>query len=439
MVSSLVVVGAQWGDEGKGKITDFLAQWADMVVRYQGGSNAGHTVVVGDVELRLHLIPSGIMYPEKTMVIGNGVVVDLRVLCRELDYLESLGIDAANLRIDLRAHLVFPYHAVLDMLEESKRGHRRIGTTGKGVGPAYTDKTARTGLRVADLLDENGFVSSLKFILEEKNRVFRLVYGASPLDADELLTEFLGHARRIGPYVTDTSRLINQALDSGKNVLFEGAQGTLLDLDFGTYPYVTSSHAVAGGACIGAGVGPTRIDAVIGVVKAYSSRVGDGPFPTELLDETGSFIREKGNEYGTTTGRPRRCGWLDIVAVRHAAMVNALDCIAVTRLDVLSGLPTLKICSGYRSGSVEIRDFPANPKVLAECEPVYEELPGWMSDLSAVRCYDALPTEAKHYLRRIEELSGLPVAVLSIGRERSQTIRLRESFGRKALSSSWAT
>lgn len=438
-MGSLVVVGTQWGDEGKGKVTDFLAQQADLVVRYQGGSNAGHTVVVEGVELRLHLIPSGIMYPGKLMVIGNGVVVDPRVLCDELDYLASRGIDTSGLRIDLRAHLVFPYHTTLDVLEESKRGNRRIGTTGKGVGPAYTDKTARVGLRIADLLDERHFISMLKSIVEEKNNILGRIYGAPLIDFDELASEFAEYARKIGPYVEDTSVLINDALDSGKNVLFEGAQGTLLDLDFGTYPYVTSSHSIAGGACIGAGIGPTRIDRVIGVVKSYCSRVGDGPFPTELLDETGSFIREKGNEYGTTTGRPRRCGWLDMVVLRHAARVNALDCVAVTRLDVLSGLPVLKICRGYKRGGVEIERFPASLRILAECEPIYEELPGWKANLGEVTSYEALPAEAKGYLNRIEELLGLPIAVLSIGRDRSQTIRLREPFGpRRASSTNWA-
>jgi len=427
-VSSVVVVGTQWGDEGKGKITDFLARKAHMVVRYQGGSNAGHTVVVDGEEFRLHLIPSGILYEDKICVIGNGVVIELGVLVRELQYLQERGKNTSNLRISDNAHLVMPYHRRLDEIEEEQRGEDRLGTTKRGIGPAYRDKAARFGLRVCDLLERETFRKKLATRLEQVNHLLCQVYGTEGFDLEEMEAEFRRYADIIEPHVVDTSLIINQALDAGQNVLFEGAQGTLLDLDHGTYPYVTSSHPTAGGACIGAGVGPTKIDRVIGVTKAYTSRVGDGPFPTELTGETGDWIREKGHEYGTTTGRPRRCGWLDTVILRHAVRVSGLTGLALTRLDTLGGLKEIKICRGYRYRGRLLTEFPHSLDVLKECEPVYEEVPGWDIDISHLTDYDDLPVEAKNYLQRVEELAGVKIDLVSIGRERAQTISLHRVF-----------
>lgn len=427
-MSSVVLVGAQWGDEGKGKITDFLAEKADMVVRYQGGSNAGHTVVIRGDEYKLHLIPSGVLYPGKTCIIGNGVVLDPKVLIAEMKYLISRRKSIDGLRISDRAHVLFPYHLRLDDVQEDCRGEGKIGTTRRGIGPCYADKSARMGIRVCDLMDEETLSNLLEARIEEKNSLFEKVYGIEGFVLEEVLEEYLGYAERLRPFVEDTSITINQALDEGKNVLFEGAQGTLLDIDHGTYPYVTSSHPVAGGACIGAGVGPTRIGQVIGVVKAYTSRVGDGPFPTELLDETGVLIREKGHEYGTTTGRPRRCGWLDATVIRHAARVSGLSGLAVTRLDTLSGFPKLKICSEYRLDGKTLRNLPASLKDLARCEPVYMDLDGWTEDLTAITSFEEIPTKARDYLEAISDLSGVPVDVVSIGRERAQTVGVRDIF-----------
>ena len=355
-MSTVVLVGAQWGDEGKGKITDFLAEQADYVVRYQGGSNAGHTVVVGDDKFMLHLIPSGILYPDKVSVIGNGVALDPVILLEEMDGLSKRGIDLSNLRISSRAHIVMPYHKELDKLQED--GGRKLGTTKRGIGPLYTDKISRTGFRVIDLLDKKLFPEKLKAIVDEKNFILDRIYGHPAFVYEDLLDEFRYYAERLRPMVTDTSLLVNQAIDQGKKVLFEGAQGTLLDIDHGTYPYVTSSHPVSGGACVGAGVGPTRINRVVGVVKAYTTRVGDGPFPTELFDDTGDLIRERGDEYGTTTGRPRRCGWLDAVILRYAARINGLTDIAITKLDVLDGFESIKICVAYRYQGQILQEFP---------------------------------------------------------------------------------
>lgn len=433
-MSSVVVVGTQWGDEGKGKVTDYLAEQADVVVRYQGGPNAGHTVVLDGREYKLHLVPSGILYPEKVCVIGNGVVLDPAVLTRELDYLRRRGIGADNLYISDRAHLIFPYHVRLDELEEERKGSARIGTTRRGVGPAYMDKAARVGIRVGDLMDPEEFRTRLESTLPAKNALLEKVYHVTGFDLEDLLRQYLRYAEVIRPYVTDTSVLVNDALSAGKNVLFEGAQGTLLDIDFGTYPYVTSSHPVAGAACIGAGVGPTRIDRVVGVVKAYTSRVGDGPFPTELNDRVGEWIRERGHEYGTTTGRPRRCGWLDMVIVRHALRVSGMDALAVTRLDVLSGLPNVRICVGYRHRGRVVTEFPSSLKVLGECEPEYRELPGWQEDLVGCQDMADLPPAAREYLQVIEDLAGVRVALVSIGRERSQTIAREPLFPASFLS-----
>jgi len=425
---AVVVVGAQWGDEGKGKIVDYLAEQAQVIVRYQGGNNAGHTVVAGGVEYRLHLIPSGILHGNKICVIGNGVVIDPAVLVRELDLLESHGISTRGLRISPRAHLILPYHQLLDELEEERRGTGRIGTTRRGIGPAYMDKAARIGLRVIDLIENPAFPRLLERNLREKNLLLQNIYGVGPLDGEKILADLQRAAERLKEYVADTSAIINRAIAAGERVLFEGAQGTLLDLDHGTYPYVTSSHPIAGGACIGAGVGPTRIDRVLGVVKAYTSRVGDGPFPTELKDEVGQWIREKGHEYGTTTGRPRRCGWLDTVMLRYAAQLSGLDGLVVTRLDILSGLDRIKLARSYRYQGREITDFPYSPRVLEESEPVYEEFEGWDEDLTGISRYEDLPLPAREYLERISQLVGVPLQIISVGRERRETIELKPAF-----------
>lgn len=424
----IVLVGAQWGDEGKGKVTDFLAESADIIVRYQGGNNAGHTVVVGDQEFRLHLIPSGILYSDKLCIIGNGVVIDPAVLRKEMDTLKERGVSTATLKISERAQVIMPYHTLLDALEEADRGAGKLGTTGRGIGPAYVDKTSRAGIRVVDLIDSDGFREILARNIAAKNRVVTGVYNGKGLDYQEVLQTYEDHAAFLRPFAADTSLLINQAIDSGKNILFEGAQGTLLDIDHGTYPYVTSSNPTAAGAALGAGIGPTRINNVIGIAKAYTTRVGEGPFPTELHEETGSLIREKGHEFGTTTGRPRRCGWFDAVIVRYAARINGLSHLAITKLDVLTGLDTLRICRAYRYRGQLLTEFPANLKVLAECEPVYEDLPGWQDDLSAVTRFEELCPAARNYLERITELTEVPVAIVGVGTRRSQTLVRSEVF-----------
>ncbi|MDA8234373.1 MAG: adenylosuccinate synthase [Clostridia bacterium] len=422
-MSTVVLIGAQWGDEGKGKITDFLAENADLVVRYQGGNNAGHTVVVGEEEFKLHLIPSGILYPEKTCIIGNGVVIDPEVLLKELDYLAKRGIKTDNLRISGRAHVIMPYHKVLDEVEEERKGANKIGTTKRGIGPAYMDKAARVGIRMVDLLDKEEFAAKLEANLEAKNHLLEKVYNADGFDFDEVFKTYQGYAEALRKYVADTSLLIHQAITAGKNVLFEGAQGTLLDLDHGTYPYVTSSHPISGAACIGAGIGPTKISKVIGIVKAYTTRVGEGPFPTELNDELGEYIRKAGNEFGTTTGRARRCGWFDAVIARYAVRVSGLDVLAVTKLDVLSGLDKLKICTGYKheDGTI-ISEFPDSLKVLAKCQPIYEEMDGWKEDISKATSLNELPVNARKYLERIGELSGVEIGIVGVGTRRAQTI-----------------
>jgi len=427
-LSTVVLVGAQWGDEGKGKLTDYLAREADLVVRYQGGNNAGHTVVVEGQEFKLHLIPSGILHPDKVCVIGNGVVIDPGVLHRELEMLRAAGRPLAALYISERAHVIMPYHRQCDELEEDcPESLRRIGTTRRGIGPAYADKYAREGLRVVDLL-EAGAEERLKLIIRRKGEILGRIHRAPAPDPERVAQEYLDHAEMLRPFVRDTSLLVHEAVRAGRNVLFEGAQGTLLDIDHGTYPYVTSSNPTAGGAAVGTGIGPRVIDTVIGVTKAYTTRVGDGPFPTELKDETGEHLRAAGREYGTTTGRPRRCGWLDTVITRYAARVNSLDYLAVTKLDVLTGLPVLRICRAYRYQGREIHDFPSRLSVLAGCEPVYEELPGWTEDLTGVRSFKELPAAARAYLDRLAELSGVPLGVVSVGPGREQTLPLADFF-----------
>lgn len=427
-MSTVVVVGTQWGDEGKGKITDFLAEKAEVVARYQGGNNAGHTIVFGGTKYKLHLIPSGIFYKEKICVIGNGMVVNPKALVEELDYLHSNGVSTDNLRISDRAHVIMPYHMKLDAAEEAKKGDNKIGTTLKGIGPAYMDKSARIGIRIADLMDKDIFEEKLRRNLEEKNRLFEKYYETEGFTTEEILEEYMQYVERIRPYVIDTSVVLNDAIDAGKRVLFEGAQGVMLDIDQGTYPFVTSSNPVAGGVCIGSGVGPTKIHHVVGVAKAYTSRVGDGPFPTELHDEVGNQIREVGREYGTTTGRPRRVGWFDSVVVRHARRVSGITALSLNSLDVLSGLKTVKICAAYRYKGEVIEHYPANLNVLAECEAVYEELPGWDEDITGVRSLDELPANARHYVERITQLTGIPLSTFSVGPGREQTNIVRSVY-----------
>lgn len=427
-MGTVVLVGAQWGDEGKGKVTDFLAARADIIVRYQGGNNAGHTVVVGEEEFRLHLLPSGILHPEKTCIIGNGVVVDPAVLVGEIEGLKRRGIKMARLLISERAHLIFPYHRLLDGAEEKRKGNGRIGTTGRGIGPAYVDKMARVGIRMIDLLEDATFSRQLGENVTFKNTLFERVYGSEGVSLPEIFDAYREYAAILREYVADTGVFLHQAITAGKNVLFEGAQGTLLDIDHGTYPFVTSSSPTAGGACLGAGVGPRVIDRVLGIAKAYTTRVGGGPFPTELKDDLGEKIRDQGREFGTTTGRARRCGWFDAVIARYAARVNGLDYLCVTKLDVLTGIPVLKICRAYRYQGKEITDFPASTSVLEACEPVYEELPGWEEDITGARGLEDLPENTRRYLERLSSLAGLPVALIGVGPRREQTIVCHDAF-----------
>ncbi|AEG62075.1 adenylosuccinate synthase [Desulforamulus ruminis] len=427
-MSTVVLIGAQWGDEGKGKVTDFLAEKAHIIVRFQGGNNAGHTVVVDDAEFKLHLIPSGILYPDKLCVIGNGVVVDPKVLKQELDSLAERQVPVGELKVSQRAHVIMPYHRRMDAVEEEQKGNAKIGTTKRGIGPTYTDKASRVGIRIVDLVDKEAFPELLKANVERNNRIFEKIFNTEGFNYEEVLTEYQGYADMLEPMMADVSLLVHEAMKEGKNVLFEGAQGTLLDLDHGTYPYVTSSHPTAAAACLGSGIGPTRIDRVIGIVKAYTTRVGEGPFPTELQDELGEEIRKNGNEYGTTTGRPRRCGWFDAVIVRYAARISGLDSLAITKLDVLTGLPVVKLCSGYRYKGEIIREFPASLRELAKCEPVYEEFPGWSEDISNVTRFEDLPANAKRYLERIIELTEVKISLIGVGVKRSQTIVLEDLF-----------
>ncbi|SEN48200.1 adenylosuccinate synthase [Paenibacillus sp. OV219] len=420
-MSTVVVVGTQWGDEGKGKITDFLADGADVVARYQGGNNAGHTIMIGNKKYKLTMVPSGIFNENKVCVIGNGMVINPAALIDEINYIHENGFSTENLKISDRAHLIMPYHLVLDGLEEERKGDNKIGTTRKGIGPCYMDKAARNGIRVADLLDAEEFEMKLRRLVEEKNQVIEQVYGGEKLNADEILGLYLGYAETLRHYVTDTSVVLNDAIDANQKVLFEGAQGVMLDIDQGTYPYVTSSNPTAGGVCIGSGVGPSKIQQVIGVAKAYTTRVGDGPFPTELNNEIGDWIREKGHEYGTVTGRARRVGWFDTVVVRHARRVSGITGLSLNSLDVLSGLETVKICTGYELRGEIIEHYPASLKLISECEAVYEELPGWSEDISNAKTLADLPENTRRYVERVSELTGIPIAIFSVGRNREQT------------------
>ena len=417
-----ILVGAQWGDEGKGKATDLLASQTDYVVRYQGGNNAGHTVIAGDRVLKLHLIPSGILYPHVTSVIADGVVLDPRVLLEEIDELERGGIDTSRLVVSGNAHLIMPYHLELDKVTERYLGRHRLGTTKRGIGPAYADKAARIGLRVQDLTDPKIFREKLEVVLQEKNPILAKVYNRLPLDGDRIADEYLTMGERIAPHIDDTSALLWRALRDGKRVLLEGAQGTLLDLDHGTYPFVTSSNPVAGGALASAGLGPKEVDRVIGVAKAYVTRVGAGPFPSEDTGEAGRHLAEIGHEVGTTTGRARRCGWFDAVILRFAARVNGLTEIFLTKLDVLSGLPVLKVCSAYAFEEKRYEDFPPHQTIFHKAQPVYEEVEGWSEDISETRSFEELPAPARKYVVRLSELVGVPVRNLSVGPDREQTL-----------------
>lgn len=424
---AIVVLGAQWGDEGKGKIVDHLAERAAMVVRYQGGNNAGHTVVIGDTTLKLHQVPSGITRPHVAAVMGNGMVINPPALLEELDTLNGMGVSTDNLHISASAHLVMPYHLLLDDLQERMRGTHAIGTTKKGIGPAYVDKFARWGLRVQDLIDPQRFRERAAIALERANRELECLYGHPPLSLDDVVAEYAPAAARMAPHVKDTSLMISRALERGEVVVMEGAQATMLDIDFGTYPYVTSSSPTAGGACQGAGVSPLAVVAVLGVVKAYTSRVGMGPFPTELTDEVGDWIVEKGNEYGTTTGRRRRCGWIDLVSLRYSARTNGFSGIALSRLDVLSGLESVKLCTAYRlaDGSTTC-EYPAHDSALLEgAQPVYEEVPGWSGDISGARAFGELPEAAQAYCRRVSDVLKVPIDMISVGAERSDLVALR--------------
>ncbi|HBF38947.1 MAG TPA: adenylosuccinate synthase [Firmicutes bacterium] len=423
-MSSVVVVGLQWGDEGKGKITDFLASRADMVVRYQGGNNAGHTVVVGDDEFKLHLIPSGVLYPGIKCILGNGVVVNPAVLLQEMADLKKRGIDISGIRISDRAHLVMPYHPMLDQLDESSRTVGKIGTTGRGIGPAYVDKYARyDAIRFVDLLDPAFFKERIAEVMAIKNNLLDKLYGHEGFDFSRIYKEYAKYAEELRPLVTDTSVLVNAAIKQGQKVLFEGAQGTLLDIDHGTFPFVSSSSSAAGGACTGSGVGPTKIDKVVGVIKAYSTRVGEGPFPTELPENMVSLLRDgRGREYGVTTGRPRRCGWFDGVLAEYSVRVNGVSDLVVMKLDVLDKIETIKICTSYQYRNTFLKEFPASLKVLAECTPVYEEMPGWRTDTTAIQEFKDLPVQAQNYLKRIAELADAPIAMISVGWRRNETI-----------------
>ena len=427
-MSAFIVLGAQWGDEGKGKMTDYLAEEADVVVRFQGGNNAGHTVEVGDRQYKLHLIPSGILYDNKLNVIGNGVVVDPKALFEEIGYLEKEGVKVTpeKLIISDRAHLIMPYHRVLDVLKEKARGKNDIGTTGKGIGPCYTDKFERCGIRVCDLLHEDVFGEKLRENIKMKNEYITKVLGGEALDVEEILAQYKQYAEKIRPFVKDTSVKVYDSIKEDKTVLFEGAQGMLLDIDHGTYPYVTSSNTTAGGVSNGIGVGPNMITNAVGITKAYTTRVGKGPFPTELENETGEWIRTKGHEYGVTTGRSRRCGWLDLVIVKSAVRVSGLTSLAVTKIDTLAGLDKLKICVGYKFNGEIIDYFPASLEDLAKCEPVYEEFDGWDDSVADARSYDEIPENAKKYLERISEFTGTRISIVSVGPKRDQTMRVGE-------------
>ena len=427
-MSVIAVVGAQWGDEGKGKVVDLLAERAQVVVRFSGGDNAGHTVINPYGEFKLHLIPSGIFSVDAICIIGNGVVISPSKLILEIDQLNKCGVSTSRLVISDRAHLVMPYHLLLDGLEEERRAGGALGTTRRGIGPAFADKVARLGIRAGELLNKEALRERLRFMINYKNIILTKVYGASPLSLDEVYSQYCQYGERLAPYIKETTVMLADALSRGQQVLLEGAQGALLDPDFGTYPYTTSSSPLAGGGCLGAGIGPTMIDRVLGVFKAYCTRVGSGPMPTELHDETGSMIRERAHEYGTTTGRPRRCGWFDAPAARLSQRINGFTGAVITRLDVLDSLPRLKICTAYKLDGKTIEHFPASTTELERCQPVYEELDGWLAPTSHIKKFDGLPPKAQQYIARLEELISCPVSLVCVGPEREQTIEVRPAW-----------
>ncbi len=428
-MANIVIVGTQWGDEGKGKIVDLLADLADVVVRFQGGNNAGHTMVVKGEQFISHLVPSGILQ-KKICYIGNGVVVDPLVLIDEMDYLTGRGIDVGpeKLKVSELAHLIMPYHKLIDVAREQLMGNQKIGTTGRGIGPCYEDKISRRGIRFVELIDPELFKERLLSFLDEKNYYLKNYLSTAPLDPQPIIETFSRYAERLLPYVTNVSVALDQAISSGKQLLFEGAQGTHLDIDHGTYPFVTSSNTVSGNACCGSGIGPGRITGVIGIVKAYTTRVGQGPFPSELFDETGDRIQQKGAEFGATTGRKRRCGWLDMVVLNNAVRLNGLTSLTITKLDVLGGFDALNICTGYEYQGRVLTEFPSSLKVLSECKPVYETLPGWSEDISGIRRKEELPRNTRNYLNRIEALSHVPIGIISVGPGRDETIVVKHPF-----------
>jgi adenylosuccinate synthase len=427
-MSVVTIVGGQWGDEGKGKIVDLLAEKAKVVVRYSGGDNAGHTVINPYGEFKLHLVPSGIFYPGATCILGNGVAINPAVLLQEIEDIKGKGIDTSHLYISDRAHVIMPYHVLLDRLEEERRGGGAIGTTLKGIGPVFTDKTARLGIRICDLLDEKIFKARLSTVLELKNAIITKVYNASPLSLEDICQQYNDYGKRLAPYIRETTSIIQEALSRNENILLEGAQGTMLDPDFGTYPYVTSSSPLASSSAIGSGISLNKINRIVGVFKAYITRVGSGAMPTELNDETGEFIRKRAQEYGATTGRPRRCGWFDIVAGRFSVKVNGFDGIVLTRLDILDPIPAINICTAYKLEGKTIDHFPTDIATLEKCQPVYEQLPGWQTPTSNIRDFKKLPPEAKRYIARLEELLSCPVDIVSVGANREQTIIARHVF-----------
>jgi adenylosuccinate synthase len=434
-MANVVIVGAQWGDEGKGKVVDIFTEFADDVVRFQGGNNAGHTLVVGNEKVILHLIPSGILHPGKKCIIGNGVVLDPEVFISEVESLKSKGRfnDEASLLLSESLHLIMPYHKKIDLAREAKKGERKIGTTGRGIGPCYEDKIGRRGIRLMDLFNKDLFRQKLAENLEEKNFLLEKMLGQPPLDTEAIFGEYCEYASYLKKYAADTSMILHRDMKAGKKVLFEGAQGTLLDVDYGTYPFVTSSSTCAGGACTGSGVSPRDIDEVIGISKAYVTRVGSGPFPTELEDGDGEELRSAGHEFGSTTGRPRRCGWFDSLVVRYAVRVNGLTGIALTKLDVLSGFDTIKVCTGYKYDGAKVDELPASLEVLSKCEPVYEEMPGWREDISNAKALADLPQKALDYIGRLEELIGCPIVLVSVGARRDQTLLLKNPFSDKSI------